>query len=83
MRLLVLSADILGFLALSIGAVVGSICSSLLGLTLREVAKIGRFLQSHLQSMTNCLHLSTAEKNGTKWYRLTIGSWSLMFGRKI
>jgi hypothetical protein len=36
-----------------------------------------------LRQMTSCLHLSIAEKNGTRWYRVKVGNWSLMFGRKV
>ncbi len=86
MKLLGLSADILGFVALSTGAVLGSICSSLLGCLLSGLltlgAKIGRFLRQMMKRMQNCLQVSTVEKNGTKWHRLRIGNYSFMIGRK-
>jgi hypothetical protein len=44
------------------------------------IAKILRFLR---QQKTTWWELSRAEKNGTRWYRLRIGNWSLMFGRKV
>lgn len=86
MKLLVLSADILGFVALFTGAVAVSICSSLLGYLLSGasalIAKILKFSRRLIRLMAKYLEVTRAEKNGTCWYRLRVGNCSLMFGRK-
>lgn len=83
MRLFLSSLDLVGFLALSISA---GLASSVVSLSrwimtafLTQLSKLVRALRSlkmkHMEFMT-------ASKNGTKWYRLRVGSWSLMIGRK-
>lgn len=83
MRLFLSSLDLLGFLALSISAGLASSVVSLsrwiMSAFLTQLSKLVRALRSlkmkHMEFMT-------ASKNGTKWYRLRVGSWSLMIGRK-
>lgn len=83
MRLFLSVLDLVGFLALSISAGLASLAVSLfrwiMSAFLEMVSKLVRALRSlkmkHMEFMT-------ASKNGTKWYRLRVGSWSLMIGRK-
>lgn len=75
--------DLVGFLALSTLAVLASLLSSLLrwilAILIRIVSKLVRALR---RLKTNFVEITTASKNGTKWHRLRIGSYSFMIGRK-
>lgn len=83
MRLFLSVLDLVGFLALSTLAALVSLVVSLsrwiVSAFLAQMSKLVRALRSlkmkHMEFMT-------ASKNGTKWYRLRFGSWSLMIGKK-
>lgn len=83
MRLFLSSLDLVGFLALSISAGLASLVVSLfrwiMSAFLELVSKLVRALR---RLKMKKMEFMTASKNGTKWYRLRIGSWSLMIGRK-
>lgn len=84
MKLFLSGLDLIGFTALSITGALAASALSLLRLTVRYLLqcleKIQRFFRQWKSKMPAII--SRAEKNGTKWYWVKIGNWSLMIGRK-
>lgn len=84
MKLFLFVLDLVGFLAVSISAVLASSVVSLfrwiLGSSVELASKLARVLR---RLKVKQLEFMKAEKNGTKWYRLRIGRWSLMLGRRV
>lgn len=83
MKLFLAASDLIGFVAISTSAALASSLLSLLQLTVRYLLqlleKIVRFFRTWKPKMP--VTFIRAEKNGTKWYRLSVGRYSLMIGK--
>lgn len=78
MRLFLSVSDRIGFAALCISGALAASVSSLLRLILRYLL---RLYLGAMKKARNPFAFNRLEKNGTKWYRLKIGSYSFMIGK--
>lgn len=79
MKLFLFVLDLVGFAVRCTLAVLVALLSSLMNAICLQLLK----LIATMRKMSIPLKVQVAEKNGTRWYRVQVGTYSFMLGRKV